>query len=86
MEPEGFLPDSQDPSNCPYPESHQSSPYHPKPSLQDLFKYYPTTYVLVLLVVSFLLAFPFNLHVLHFSFPLFILHSLPIPSSWTWPF
>jgi hypothetical protein len=34
------------------------SPYHPVLSLQNLFSYYPPTYVLVFLVVSFLLAFP----------------------------
>jgi hypothetical protein len=29
MEPEGSLPHSQEPSTGPYPESDESSPYHP---------------------------------------------------------
>jgi hypothetical protein len=32
MEPESSLPCSQEPSTGPYPESDQSSPYHPNPS------------------------------------------------------
>jgi hypothetical protein len=32
MEPEGSLPDSQEPATCPYPEPTQSSPF---PRLED---------------------------------------------------
>jgi hypothetical protein len=35
MEPEGFLPCSQEPSIGPYPEHDQSNPYHPNKSLQS---------------------------------------------------
>jgi hypothetical protein len=58
MEPEGSIPNSQELSTCPYPEPDQSSPQHPIPPLQDASQYYPLTYVLVFLVVSFPLAFP----------------------------
>jgi hypothetical protein len=58
MEPEGSIPNSQELSTCCYPEPDQSSPYHPIPPLQDPSQYYPPTYVLVFLVVSFPLAFP----------------------------
>jgi hypothetical protein len=58
MEPEGSVPNSQELSTCSYPEPDQSSPYHPIPPLQVPFYYYPPTYVLVFLVVSFPLAFP----------------------------
>jgi hypothetical protein len=58
MEPEGSIPNSQELSTCPYPEPDQSSPHHPMPPPQDPSEYYPTTYVLVFLVVSFPLAFP----------------------------
>jgi hypothetical protein len=33
MEPEGLLPSPQKPSNCPYPKSDRSIPYHPILSL-----------------------------------------------------
>jgi hypothetical protein len=33
MESEGSLPSSQEPFTSPYPETDQSSPYHPIPSL-----------------------------------------------------
>jgi hypothetical protein len=29
MEPEGSIPNSQEPSTCPYPEPHQSCPHQP---------------------------------------------------------
>jgi hypothetical protein len=57
MEPVGSIPNSQELSTCPHPKSDQSSPYHPTLSLKDPSYYYPFTYVLVFLVVSFLLAF-----------------------------
>jgi hypothetical protein len=58
METEVSLPCSQEPSIGPYPETDQSSIYHPILSLYDRFWYYSPTYVLVFLVSSFLLAFP----------------------------
>jgi hypothetical protein len=33
MEPEGLLPDSQEPSTGPYPEPYRFNPYHPILSL-----------------------------------------------------
>jgi hypothetical protein len=35
MEPEGSLPNSEEPSTCSYPESDQSSPHQPIQPLQD---------------------------------------------------
>jgi hypothetical protein len=65
MEPEGSILNSQELSTCPYPEPDQSSPHHPIPPLQDPSYYYPATYVLVFVVVSFptnnLYAFIFSL-------------------------
>jgi hypothetical protein len=49
-----FITCSQDPSTGPCLESHQSNTYHPILSLQ----YWPPTYVIALLLISFLLAFP----------------------------
>jgi hypothetical protein len=57
MEPEGSLPNSHELSSCSYPEPDHSGPQHPNASFQDPSKYYPPTYVLVFLVVSFPLAF-----------------------------
>jgi hypothetical protein len=37
MDPEGSLPGSQEPSTGLYPESDQSSPYHPILSIKDSF-------------------------------------------------
>jgi hypothetical protein len=53
MEPEGSIPNSQELSICSYLEPDQSSPHNPIPPLQDPSQYYPPTYVLVFLVVSF---------------------------------
>jgi hypothetical protein len=81
-EPERSLLCSQETSIGPYPEPDQSSPYHPILFLQDTFEYCPPTYVLVVLVVSFVLAFP-RISCMHSYLTLFMLHALPISSSLT---
>jgi hypothetical protein len=58
MGPEGSILNSQELSTCSYPEPDQSSPHHSIPPLQSPSQYYPPTYVLVLLAVFFLPAFP----------------------------
>jgi hypothetical protein len=60
MEPQGSIPNSQQLSTCSYLEPDQSSPHYPIPPspISILILYYPPTYVLVFLVVSFRLAFP----------------------------
>jgi hypothetical protein len=80
MEPEGPIPNSQELSTCPYPESDQSSAHHPIPPLQDPSEYYSITYVLVFLVASFPLAFPPTTYT-RSSSPPFVLHAPPISSS-----
>jgi hypothetical protein len=65
----------QKPSTVPYPEPDQSSPYHPILALSDPMYYYTPTYVLVLLVDSFLLAFP----------PISYMHSASPPIRATCP-
>jgi len=52
MEPEGSLPHSQVPANCPYPEPARSSPYPHIPLPEDPSKYYPPIYVWVSQAVS----------------------------------
>jgi hypothetical protein len=56
MEPEGLLLHIQEPSTGLYSEPDQSSTQLPNLSLQDTSQYYPTAYILVVLVVSFPLA------------------------------
>jgi hypothetical protein len=63
MEPEGSLQLSQELSTCPYPEPDQFSLHHPILPLQDPSYYYPPTYVLVFLVVSFHLNFPLTTYI-----------------------
>jgi len=53
MEPEGSLPHSQVPANCPYPEQDQFSPFPNIPLPDDQSKYYPPIYPWILQVVSF---------------------------------
>jgi hypothetical protein len=67
MESEGSLPSSQQSYNG---LPGQSSPYHPiiYVSLQNPSQYHPLTYVLVLLMIFFLLAFP-PIYCMHSSSP-----------------
>jgi hypothetical protein len=60
-EHEGSLLWLLEPSTSPYPEPDQSSLHHPILSLKDPFQYYPPTYLylVVFLVTSFLLGFPY---------------------------
>ena len=37
MEPEGSLPHSQVPANCPYPEPDQTGPFLPIPLVEEPF-------------------------------------------------
>jgi hypothetical protein len=76
MEPEGSISNSQELSTCSYPEPDQSSIHHAITPLQDPSYYYPPTYVLVFLVVSFPPAFPpiiYTRSSLHSSY-------MPLPS------
>jgi hypothetical protein len=52
MEPECSLLHSQVPATCPYPESHQSSPYPHIPPPEDPSIYYPPIYTWVFQVVK----------------------------------
>jgi len=52
-EPEGSLPCSQEPTICPCPELHESSPHLPTLFLQDPFWYYLPNYASVLPVITF---------------------------------
>jgi hypothetical protein len=71
---------SLDPSNGPYPEPDQTIPYHPILSLKD-----PSTstssYIMVFLVVSFLLAFP-PITYMHSSSQSFMPHAPPSQPLW----
>jgi hypothetical protein len=83
MEAEGSLLCSQEPSTGPYPEPNQSSPYQPILSLLDFNIIHP----LRLGPSSGLFAsgFPTNIYMRSSSLP-FVLHALPISSSFTWSF
>jgi hypothetical protein len=83
VEPGGSLPCWQEPSTGPYPETYHSSPHHPIISLLRSIYYYPPTYVLVFLMVSFLLTFSPTSYVHSFS-SLFVLRAPPISSFLTW--
>jgi hypothetical protein len=67
MEPEGSLPCSQEPSTGPYPEPHQSNPYHPTYLSKIILIF--STHLLLGLFIGFLLSgFPTNnLHAFIFS-------------------
>jgi hypothetical protein len=76
---------SREPSTGPYPKRNQSSPHHPILSLKDPLQYYPLTYFLVFLIVSFLLPLA-PISYINSSSPSFLLLTLPILSSFTWSF
>jgi hypothetical protein len=46
MEPKGYLPYSQVPATCPYPELTLSSPHHPLQLPEDPYYYYHHHYLL----------------------------------------
>jgi hypothetical protein len=75
MEPDVSLPCSEEPSTGPYSKPDQSR------SLWNTFQYYPTIYVFVFLLGSFLLAFPLITYV-HYSSPPFMLHALQSHPPW----
>ena len=52
MEPEGSLPHSQVPANCPCSEPDRCSPYPHIPLREDPSKYHPPIYACVFQVVS----------------------------------
>jgi hypothetical protein len=60
MEPGCSLPCSQEPAIVPHLGSHESSLYHPISFIFDPYSYYPSTYVYISLMASFLLFFPPN--------------------------
>lgn len=64
-----------------YSDPYRTSPYHSILSPKDSFKYYPPTYIGVLLVVSTLLAFPTNPRLTALSPPQCVLQALSISSS-----
>jgi hypothetical protein len=61
MELESSLPYPQEPATCSYPDPTPSSPHNPFPLPEDPSQYYPPTYALVSLVVSFPLVSPSNI-------------------------
>jgi hypothetical protein len=64
------------------PILRQINPSHPILTLQDAFSYYPFTYILVFLVVSFLLTSP-PISYMHSSSLQFMPRALPISFSLT---
>jgi hypothetical protein len=69
----------------PYLQPHQYSTYHPTLFLYNPSKYHPPSYIWVILVVCFLLAFPPKPH-MHSSSPPCVLYVLSISSSLIWSF
>jgi hypothetical protein len=67
MEPEGSLPHSQVPANCPYHDSARSSPYTHIQLPEDPFYYYPPIYAWVSKVIYFLQVSPPKPYILRLS-------------------
>ena len=76
MEPEGSLPQSQVPANCPYPEPARSSTYPHIQLPKDSSLYYPPIYTWTSQVVSFQVS-PLN-PCTGPSHPPYALHAPPI--------
>jgi hypothetical protein len=83
MEPESSLMCSQEPFTGPYPEPGQSSPFPSQHISLRSILILSTTYVLVFLVVSFILAFS-PISYMHSSSIQCVLHALFISFSLTW--
>ena len=77
MEPEGSLPQSQVPANCPYPEPARSSPCPHILLPEDPSLYYPPIYAWLSQLVSFSQTSPPKLFI-RLSFPPYALHAPPI--------
>ena len=82
MEPEGSLPYSQQPANCPYPEQDRSSPWSHPTSVRSVL-ILSSIYSWVFQVVSFPQVFPVK-PCMHLSSVLYVLHALPIWFFLTW--
>jgi hypothetical protein len=77
MEPEGSLLCSQEPSTGPYSEPDQSHPVSPRSILILV------THLHLGLPSGLFLAFP-PISYMHSSSPPFVIHALPVSSSFTW--
>jgi hypothetical protein len=75
MDPEGLLPCSQAPFNGTYPEPDESSPYHPKLFLSDLFTNALTSPTLFCALLS---TVPHDAHDLFLPFPDGLLYNIII--------
>ena len=94
MEPEGSLPNSQEPTTCPYPERDRSSPYPNIPLLEDpiliiiiiiiYYNYfYPPIYAWILRVISSHQISP-SKTCIDLSSHLYVLHVPPISFFSIW--
>jgi hypothetical protein len=83
MEAEVSLPCSQQLSSDPYLELDQSSPYHPTRYFKIYFNIIHSPTSQAILVVSSFLTFP-PMAYKNSSPPPFVLHTLPISSSFIW--
>ena len=63
MEPEGSLPNSQQPDTCPYPQPDQSSSRPPIPLFYDPFQHETSTYSQFFQVAFFFEVSPPKLYV-----------------------